>query len=232
MTGECLMGCANLRLRLALLPLALLTVGATNKTEEPDPGPDPTWERAVPLAEVAIRNSLIDPQSALIGWPYNFIRGTMKAPRGRRRAGWYTCGWVNAKNRMGGYTGRVWFLVMINSGVVTELDIGTVDGLDPASVTCPDLVKRGMLPTAPAPVASAMTANPVTAPVTKEAFQATANKGAADAAARGGIGITYQATPYGAFIVAVAPGSPAERAELKPGEVIESINGIAIKGLD
>ena len=215
-----------------LIPISILLGAATGQDKQLDPGPDPTWERAVPLAEAALRSNLIDPQSAQIEWPYNFVRGTLKPLIGRRRTGWYTCGWVNAKNRMGGYTGRVWFLVMINSGAVTEVDIGSVDGIDPASATCPDLVKKGMLPAAPAPVPSPTTANAVPAPVTREAFLAAADKGARDAAARGGIGITYQATPYGVFVAAVAPGSPAEKAGLKPGEVIESINGITTKSLD
>lgn len=220
------------RYRVMLIPIAFLFIGAAGKNESADPGPDPTWEQAVPLAEAALRNKLIDPQSAQIAWPYNFVSGTLKPLIGKQRAGWYTCGWVNAKNRVGGYTGRVWFLVMINSGAVTELDIGSVDGIDPASVTCPNLVKKGMLSAAPAPFPSSTTANAVPAPVTGEAFLATAEQGARDAAARGGIGITYQVTPYGVFIAAVAPGSPAEKAGLKPGEVIESINGIATKSLE
>ena len=133
---------------------------------------------------------------------------------------------------MGGYTGRVWFLVMINSGVVTELDIGTVDGLDVATITCPALLKKALLPTAPAAVPALAPNKTAPVAVSKETFLEAANKGAKDAAARGGIGITYQATPYGVFIAAVAPGSPAEKVGLKPGEVIESINGIMTKALD
>jgi hypothetical protein len=59
---------------------------------------------------------------------------------------------------------------------------------------------------------------------------AIAAKGAADAVAKGGIGISFVPTPYGAVIVAVADKSPAERAGLKKGQVIESVNGIRITG--
>lgn len=217
------------------LPAAMLLIAA-DKTPAPDPGPDPTWERAVPLAEAAIRSSLIDPSSAQFEWPYNFSSGSLKGLLTKRRAGWITCGWVNAKNRMGGYTGKVWFIVVINNGVVTDSSIGTSDGIDYASATCPNLLKQGFLKPAPAPVpmAGAMPA-PVpgaTPAPSPEAFAAAADASARGAAARGGVGISFLPTPYGAMIAAVAPGSPAETAQLKAGEVIESINGISIKGFD
>jgi predicted metalloprotease with PDZ domain len=174
--------------------------------------------------EAALRDSLIDPQSAQIEWPYNFTSVTRKPLLGRRLAGWSTCGLVNARNRMGGYTGKVWFQAMINSGRVIALDVGSADGLDPATVTCLDMTKRGLLSPAPAVVAPAA--------VSPEAYLATAAQGASDAAARGGLGITFQATVHGALIAAVAPGSPAERGGLKAGEVIETVNGIAIRGFD
>jgi hypothetical protein len=206
------------------LPAILLLTGA-DKEAAPDPGPDPTWERAVPLAEAAIKNRLIDPSSAQIEWPYKFSSGTLKALLGKRRAGWMTCGWVNAKNRMGGYTGKAWFFVMINNGVVTEIAIGTPDEADVASVYCQGFLKQGSLKPAPGPV-------PGSAPLTADAYAAAANAGARAAAARGGVGITYTVTPFGAMLAGVAPGSLAETAGLKPGEVIESVNGISIKGFD
>ena len=209
------------------LPAAMLLLAA-DKTPAPDPGPDPTWERAVPLAEAAIKSDLIDPSSAQFEWPYNFSSGSLKGLLTKRRAGWITCGWVNAKNRMGGYTGRVWFIVVINNGVVTDSAVGTPDGIDYASATCPNLLKQGFLKPAPGPVPMAG-ATPAPSP---EAFAAAADAGARGAAARGGVGISFVPTPYGAMSAAVAPGSPAETAQLKAGEMIESINGISIKGFD
>jgi hypothetical protein len=211
------------------LPAILLLTAAAKETA-PDYGPDPTWERAVPLAEAAIKDNLIDPSSAQIEWPYNFSTGTLKGLLAKRRSGWITCGWVNAKNRMGGYTGKVWFLVIINTGVVTEIELGTPDGIDVASASCPSLVKQGFLKPAPAPVPG--TTPPLTADAYAAAYAAAANAGAREAAARGGVGITYNVTPFGAMLVGVAPGSLAETAGLKPGEVIESVNGISIKGFD
>jgi hypothetical protein len=207
---------------------AILLLAAADKEAAPDPGPDPTWERAVPLAEAAIKSRLIDPSSAQIEWPYTFSSGTLKALLGKRRAGWMTCGWVNAKNRMGGYTGKAWFFVMINNGVVTEIAIGTADEADVASVYCQDFLKQGFLKPAPGPAPVPGSA----APLSPEAYAAVANAGARAAAARGGVGITYTVTLFGAMLAGVAPGSLAETAGLKPGEVIESVNGISIKGFD
>jgi len=47
----------------------------------------------------------------------------------------------------------------------------------------------------------------------------------------GDIGILAPVSPAGLFIVAVAPSSPASVAGLKPGEFIESVNGISLIGL-
>ncbi len=54
----------------------------------------------------------------------------------------------------------------------------------------------------------------------------------APVAARGGIGIIFTATPAGGVIAAVAPGSPAERAGLKAGQTIRTINGTSVVGFD
>lgn len=47
----------------------------------------------------------------------------------------------------------------------------------------------------------------------------------------GDIGILAPVSPAGLFILAVAPSSPAAVAGLKPGEFIESANGISFMGL-
>src|SRR4051812_31376273 len=41
-------------------------------------------------------------------------------------------------------------------------------------------------------------------------------------------GVTFRGDSRGAVVSTVAPGSPAEQAGLKPGDVIESLQGIAI----
>ncbi len=213
---------------------------AQSQPKAEDLGAAPTWEQAVTIGEKALRNQLIDPQSAQIEWPYNFTGGSIKALLGKRRFGYYTCGWVNAKNRMGGYTGRVPFLIMIRDGVVTEVAVGSFDGIDTATVTCASMIKKGLLEPAPAsvPTSANATANapsPWTAPPSytppPEMLQAAAQESARKSHSNGGVGIAFQPTQFGAMVLAVAPGSPAEKAGLKPGAVIESINGVSLAGL-
>jgi hypothetical protein len=191
-----------------------------------DPGPAPSFASGVALGEAAIKASLIDPDSAQFDWPYAFTGGTLKALFGRTRAGWYTCGFVNARNRMGGYTGRAWFLLMIKDGAVASLDVGQPDQIDTASVSCPAAVKSGnLVPETAAGAAPSAVPSP-----SQESYMAIAQHGATDAAAHGGLGISFIPAPMGAVITIVAPASDAERAALKPGETIESVNGVSIKG--
>ena len=143
-----------------------------------DVGPVPTFQDAVRLGETSLRASLIDPDSAHIEWPYNFVSGSLKALLGKRRAGFFTCGRVNAKNRMGGYTGQSWFLIVENSGVVTMLDMGQSDGVDTATASCAAFVKNGQLPPAPALASAPSQA--------LQAFLGVADASAAAAAAGGG----------------------------------------------
>lgn len=85
--------------------------------EKPDFG---VWRRN---AERAVRSRLVDPDSAQFQWPNGFMIGTWKPILGKRVSGWVTCGIVNAKNRMGGYTGASYFVVVMNSGTVSFLDM-------------------------------------------------------------------------------------------------------------
>lgn len=185
-----------------------------------DVGPVPVFQDAVRIGEGELRQRLIDPDSAKIEWPYNFISGSLKSMFSKRRAGFFTCGRVNAKNRMGGYTGQSWFLIIENSGVVTELDIGDADGIDAATVSCDDFVKHGTLPAAPA-VAS----DP------SQALQSVADASAAAAAAGGGLGVAFLPASAGVVIMAVGKGTLAERSGFKAGQVVQSVNGIDLRGM-
>ena len=62
------------------------------------------WTRFRARAEAALRARLIDPDSAKIEWPYGFLYGTWKPPFSKRIEGYWTCGLINARNRMGAYT--------------------------------------------------------------------------------------------------------------------------------
>ena len=206
--------------------MVIAPVGALAAPTPPaaaDTGPAPTFQDAVRLGEAEIRARLIDPDSAHIEWPYNFVSGSLKALLGKRRAGIFTCGRVNAKNRMGGYTGQSWFLIVENSGVVTMLDMGQSDGVDTATASCAAFVKNGQLPPAPA-LASA----PGQA---LQAFRGVADTSAAAAAAGGGLGVAFLPAPAGVVIMAVGKGTLAERSGFKAGQVVQSVNGIDLRGM-
>jgi hypothetical protein len=205
------------------------TTTAAAPSQQPDIGPQPSWDEAVQLGNQAILSRLIDPDSARVSWPYVFVDGTLKALFGHTRAGWYTCGTVNAKNRMGGYTGAVPFLILIHDGKVQSLDIGEADGVDTATVTCNDLAKRGILQPSNAPSQSAPASQ--SAALSLQSIQAAASANANTAAKQGGIGISFLAAPAGLVVMAVAPESPAAVAGVKVGEVIQSVNGVDLKGM-
>jgi len=184
-----------------------------------DPGPQPSWEEATRLGNQALQSSLIDPESARVAWPYTFFGGSMKGLLSKRQIGWITCGLVNARNRMGGYTGNAYFIVVIYNGRVASLEIGQPDEIDSASASCPGWIKKGLIKPSGAP-AEPMPIAALAAPSMAQA-----------AAQQGGLGISFAASPAGLVLVAVAPGSPGESAGLKPGQVIQAVNGIDMKGM-
>lgn len=89
------------------------------------------------LGEAAVRARLIDPSSADFEWPYGFVEGTWPTIlKNRVFEGYITCGFVNSKNRMGGYAGRSAFVVVVKDGVVSYADVGTPRGSDFTSRSC------------------------------------------------------------------------------------------------
>ncbi|WBY16611.1 SHOCT domain-containing protein [Erythrobacteraceae bacterium WH01K] len=79
-------------------------------------------------ARQAIRNRLIDPSSAIIEMPYGFVFGEWKSWIAGTHTGFITCGYVNAKNRMGGYVGQTAFVA-----VVTEAGLPVFADMDKAN---------------------------------------------------------------------------------------------------
>ena len=53
----------------------------------------------------------------------------------------------------------------------------------------------------------------------------------AAAAAVSATGLTLRAMPEGAYVTGVVPGSSADKAGLRPGMVIETINAIALQNM-
>lgn len=112
-----------------------------------------TWTSVQPdynamrrAAERGVKSRLIDPQSAVIEMPYDFIYGSWSpAFTGTRFEGFMTCGTVNAKNRMGGYTGSTYFISVIDEAgfeKYTDMDSSTSEYLRPVDNACAQLVKK------------------------------------------------------------------------------------------
>jgi hypothetical protein len=74
--------------------------------------------------EAAVKARLVDPYSAQFEWPYGFTFGTWKPFMARRVTGYWTCGRVNSRNRMGGYAGSATFVVVLDEdGTAQFVDI-------------------------------------------------------------------------------------------------------------
>lgn len=90
------------------------------------------------LAEAAIRQRLIDPSSAEFQWSGRWVENTtFKFWRWSKPVvGDFTCGMVNARNRMGGFAGRTYFLVGVRGGQIVELQMGTGSEIDLVQLRC------------------------------------------------------------------------------------------------
>jgi hypothetical protein len=127
-------------------------------------GGENAWERSEPdwtlfrrNAEAALRGRLIDPESAHIEWPHGFLLGSWRPLFGSRVEGYWTCGLINARNRMGGYTGATAFVVVLSpEGDVRHADVGSARDVDLLSNQCARSISllppppQALLTTAPA----------------------------------------------------------------------------------
>lgn len=198
--------------RMAFL-VALALVAPTGAALAKDPpfgtnyGPAPDWAHYRELVETELRHRLIDPDSAKVRWPNFYIQRGFTPFLSKRVYGYATCGYLNSRNRMGGYAGEAPFIVVIDHDQVLYLQVAksTLDAREMAQ-----LCDKGGFPPAPSDVTAS------TAQVVPQANR---------------FGFTLTAVPDGAYIATVASGSPAERAGLKPGLVISSLNGVALKGM-
>jgi len=109
----------------------------------------PDWGVFRRNAEGALRSQLIDPESARIQWTHGFMLGSWKPFLGKKVEGYWSCGLINARNRMGGYTGSTAFVVVLDSsGIVKYSELGETGEFDILSAQCSNSAK--LLPAAPA----------------------------------------------------------------------------------
>lgn len=119
---------------------------------------EPDWALFRRKGEQSLRARLIDPDSARIEWPHGFIYGTWKPVLSKRMEGYWTCGLINARNRMGGYTGSTAFVVVMdNAGEPLFTDLGSGQDFDILSAQCANSVK--LLPPPPAALAGILESN-------------------------------------------------------------------------
>jgi hypothetical protein len=97
----------------------------------------PDWALFRRNSEAALRARMIDPESARIDWPYGFMLGWWRPFLSKRIDGYWTCGRINARNRMGGYTGSTAFVVVLNpSGSVLYVEVGESKEFDMLTASC------------------------------------------------------------------------------------------------
>ncbi|UZK67334.1 PDZ domain-containing protein [Sphingomonas sp. M1-B02] len=199
-------------LRTAVTASALLLGAYSSNAQAQDEshkhGPAPAWETFRQQGEAAITARLIDPESARINWLGGYMKGGFKPFLEGRVRGYVACGTVNARNRMGGYTGASTFVVVIDYDRVIYSEIDKRAG-GMISEQCGSALRSGLLP----PLAAAQ---PTTG--------ASTTQGAAS-------GLTLRSMPDGAYVSAVVADSPAALAGLKPGMVIASVNAIPLQGM-
>lgn len=117
---------------------------------------EPDWHLFRRNAEASLISRLIDPESARIEWPNGFTLGTWRPLLARTIEGYWTCGLINARNRMGGYTGATSFVVVLSSEAqVLYSEIGTGRDFDFLSSQCAR--SANLLPPPPPEFANATT---------------------------------------------------------------------------
>jgi hypothetical protein len=180
----------------------------------PNFGARPDWEQFKTIAEAAIRDRLVDPDSAKFLWPYLAKVGTLKEFLQSRVSGYYTCGTLNSRNKMGGFAGSSFVLVMERDGVPVMVSIGKDEPGDLANVFCEDQVAKHLLPLVPLQTTS------VPAPAIADLAAGTPR-----------LGMGFAAVPEGLYVALVVPDGAAAKAHLKAGMVVTALNGIPIKGV-
>lgn len=128
-----------IQFQVPIIVCLVLTACATGPTSEEiasaDYGPKP--ENPQSVAEEWIKERLIDPESARFDH-LPLRQGYSRLMGAGTEFGWVQCGTVNAKNRMGGYTGRQQYFVTIRNGVVVQgyVDSPTSEYVKPAQNVC------------------------------------------------------------------------------------------------
>lgn len=102
----------------------------------------PDWGLFRRNSEAALRSRLIDPDSARIEWTHGFHLGSWRPFLSKQIDGYWSCGLINARNRMGGYTGSTSFVVVLDpAGYVKYSQIGEAKDFDALTISCTNSLK-------------------------------------------------------------------------------------------
>jgi hypothetical protein len=91
---------------------------------------EPDWDKIKISVEQSLRSTLVDPDSGKFEWTHGFVLGQWRPAFREPIEGYWTCGRVNARNRMGGFTGFGSFVVVVgpNGGIrFSQMDNGPND---------------------------------------------------------------------------------------------------------
>jgi membrane-associated protease RseP (regulator of RpoE activity) len=210
------------RLRHAALAVSIIALGSMPASADKAPinhiyGPPPGWDKYREIGEAYIRNQMIDPDSAKITWVGRFFKGEHKPFLLPRAYGYIACGSVNAKNRMGGYTGASAFIVVIDYDRVLfgEIDKSTTGIVGTA---CYEYANQAKFEPLSAEDKGSITSSASPAASSGQLTSATS-------------GLSLRSMPDGAYVSGVAAGSPAALAGLSPGMVVSAVNAIPLSGM-
>jgi hypothetical protein len=193
-----------------ILAAALMGITASPVLAKAPPheyGPPPDWSVYKAMAEEAVRANLRDPDSAKFRWVMGYAQGNSHNFLFPQKFGYGACGLVNARNSFGGYVGETAFYVMIDNGRVEGVNLDRQPGGIVEQECGADIARMKFLP---------LPADTDVAP--KDASEDVA-------------GLRLTTVPDGAYVSGVAATGAAAKAGIKPGMVIERLNGLSIKGL-
>ena len=199
--------------RFGILSVIFAASVAAKKDDAPiDPGPRPDVALFRQQAEQAVLAGFFDPSSAQFQWNYGLVGGYFKPVLQRKYPGWWTCGLVNGKNRMGGYVGFRSFVAVMNNGQITLSLVGDGGTYDFIAGQCQQAISKGILPPAEAPEAPTVAAAPT--------LGLAAN-----------LGFTYRNDGDTVVVSEVSPGGIGASAGLTQFMVVERVNGLSLQGL-
>lgn len=98
-----------------------------------DIGPKPTMEEFTAIAEPALTDRLVKPDSATFSWPYQLLTGP---------AGYYTCGLVRSRNTGKSFS-EIWVSAVVANGRVVNTQSAESNGM--LAWSCKKKVKSGEL---------------------------------------------------------------------------------------